>query len=284
MALPYPPVSIVQTRSTDHIDWMDSHTNILLALTISLDIPIEDLNAVAFESYENYFNETINQEGDWRQWTSTRPMFEVAFRTDIRDIIHILSAVLSSSPICRRADVTERFLLQQVPWSEVAEISKAGRRSWLDGLVDISLSLLLCVPVGADIPLVTDRAARPSVGMVAATWSESITFQDFVASQFPEPTSHYYGKVVLPPLLLKAVILERNFRIRVQWTNDFREHLSFDLAGRVLRVFALRYYITRLGERLVNFRFPMLITCHITYVQLLTGVQKHTNPSPKTDR
>ncbi|PVH88702.1 hypothetical protein DL98DRAFT_565599 [Cadophora sp. DSE1049] len=88
------------------------------------------------------------------------------------------------------------------------------------------------------------------MSVIAAPWNEGTAFQDFVASQFPEPMQHDYdGEETLSISLLKAVVLERSLGIRVEWTHDFREHLSFDYARRILRIFALRYYITKLGER-----------------------------------
>lgn len=220
---------------------------------MSIDVPFEDLNAVALESYEAYFNKTIIQEGNWSHWTATRPTLKVAFHTDIRDIVYILSAVLSSDSTYCRHNVTERLLSQQVPLTiGVADIAEEDRASWLDRLVDIALTLLLCLPVGPGFPLERRRLTNTPMSTVAAQWREQTTFQDFVASQFLEPNQgDFDNEGTSTTSLLKAAVLERNHQLRVRWTHDFREHLSIDGLRRTLSIFVLRFYITKLSERLV---------------------------------
>lgn len=234
---------------------------------MSIDVPFEDLKAAELKSYEAYFNKTITREGNWSHWTATRPSFKVAFHTDIRDIVHILSAVLSTNSTYCRPDVTKRLLSQQVPLTiGVADIAKEDHASWLDRLVDIALTLLLCLPVGPGVPLETNRLANTPMSMAAAQWREHTTFQDFVASQFPELNqSDFDNEETSTTSLLKAAVLERDYQLRVHWTNDFREHLSIDHLRQTLSIFVLRFYITKLSERLVArphiLAVKSLITC-----------------------
>ncbi|KAK0109807.1 hypothetical protein ONS95_002479 [Cadophora gregata] len=228
---------------------MDSRTLIVTTLSVFLELPLKDVNAIDFTSYENYLDDQIIQDDDWWHGISTRPTFELAFHTDIRDIVHMLTTLLSANVPCRRADLTDAFLLHQVPWTaELAQPFKESYASWLDKLVDMALTLLLSFPVGSRV------STSKSLTMDLALWDENTTFQTFIESQFPEPTGRAGdAEETLQTSILTGVALVRNSGIKVEWTHDFRHHLRFDARHHILSIFVLREYITRLGERITQF-------------------------------
>lgn len=86
----------------------------------------------------------------------------------------------------------------------------------------------------------------------ATFWNEPTTLQEFIEDQFQKPTQHdeNISNDPIPANRFRVVNLRRDFKIEVQWTDDLREHLSFDRRVCVLRIFVQRNYISLLSYRL----------------------------------
>ncbi|KAM3072294.1 hypothetical protein ACMFMG_009104 [Clarireedia jacksonii] len=70
-------------------------------------------------------------------------------------------------------------------------------------------------------------------------WDDILKIQDFIARIFSEPQVYNIGHEVALESNFTAVNLDRMCGVRVEWTCQLEEHLSFDVESRAVSVYSL---------------------------------------------
>jgi hypothetical protein len=197
----------------------------------------DDIDLESYSSYFQYYDRTCKSLS---LGLSNRELHSLSITTheDLLEMVDVVWDLSTETPNFDRSQV--RAALMKLP-------CHAGQPPIK---INNSINLLLRL-------WLTMRIQEADFSPAAKTiqWDDISKIQDFIARIFSEPQGYSIGQEVALESNFTAVNLDRMCGVRVEWTCQLEEHLSFDAENRTVSVYSLSKCLQDHLEWLVKLTF-----------------------------
>lgn len=199
--------------SIDH-DFLD-------VLAVFLPAPADKLTPGFYTLYRSYYLRT------WEGLYAI-PISEISLlgRVNSTHIKYIVYQARSLGKWCTRPQL--RSAIRQ------SDLFRGRTDEQVNRMIDLALRLWLAI-------LVRDLVYAPHCSV---QWNDEVTLGNLITSQFAVPRNA--NTVTQRVDGMTMVRLRRYSGIQVEWTDNLREHLSFNVSARRVKIFRLKFYINQM--------------------------------------